>query len=554
MPRARRGARPRRGVQVSNRLRPWLPLLLALTANSAIYRNADTGHASWRSVLWARWPSAGPPPHFDSAAEYDAACDDAATPARCSTTAWSIGTFGPSANFPTVEVRVADVPATVAETVLFATLVRALVMTALADGERGEPVPPLAAHVLKAAYWTAARYGLDGERVDLPGDRALRPARTCCTAWSTVSSRRWTRSATTTWCARRSARVPTDGNGAMRQRRAWRAPRRRRRRPRPRPRRRRVEGLDSDQRQFGERRAGRLRATRRRGSTVNASVVEPSEVRQHRGGRRRHRLGVHRAGRVRTLRADQPHLVDRARLGRRDVVHHQHAGVPFTGEHDGRGAAGRDLARHGADVGRGEDLFCRGRLSARAATRCRRRPRRGRWPPRRPRRARAVRHRVDCGRMLDGAGASPATAASSASRSSAGGSMRGRRGRSSPSSRARRGPRRRTRSATGGGTCGEPRSMSSTLGLADRVQRVRRREDEQVVRDGSLGDVTTPRHLRRPRMRVTHPRLDGGKVRRQTLGYLHIGQAVVIRELDALALGVGQRVQALATWRRSSCG
>ena len=59
-------------IRVSNRLRPWLPTFLALTANSAIYRNADTGYASWRSVLWARWPSAGPPPHFDSIDEYDA--------------------------------------------------------------------------------------------------------------------------------------------------------------------------------------------------------------------------------------------------------------------------------------------------------------------------------------------------------------------------------------------------------------------------------------------------------------------------------------------------
>ena len=59
-------------VAVSNRLRPWLPLLLALTANSAVYRNTDTGYASWRSVLWQRWPSAGPPPHFESADEYDA--------------------------------------------------------------------------------------------------------------------------------------------------------------------------------------------------------------------------------------------------------------------------------------------------------------------------------------------------------------------------------------------------------------------------------------------------------------------------------------------------
>ena len=59
-------------IHVSNWLRPWLHVLLALTANSAIYRNTDSGYASFRSVLWSRWPSSGPPPHFDSVAEYDA--------------------------------------------------------------------------------------------------------------------------------------------------------------------------------------------------------------------------------------------------------------------------------------------------------------------------------------------------------------------------------------------------------------------------------------------------------------------------------------------------
>lgn len=38
-------------IAVTNRLRPWLPLLLALTANSAIYRNADSGYATWLTVL-----------------------------------------------------------------------------------------------------------------------------------------------------------------------------------------------------------------------------------------------------------------------------------------------------------------------------------------------------------------------------------------------------------------------------------------------------------------------------------------------------------------------
>ncbi|MCV7280728.1 glutamate--cysteine ligase [Mycolicibacterium flavescens] len=163
-------------VRVSNRLRPWLPSLLGLSANSAIYRNSDTGHASWRSVLWARWPSAGPPPHFDSVDEYDAVVQmmqQAGAMLDDGMVYWDVR---PSANFPTIEVRVADVPATVADTVLLAALTRAAVMTALDDERRGEPVPPLAPHALKAAYWKSARDGIDGDAVDLVDGHARVPA------------------------------------------------------------------------------------------------------------------------------------------------------------------------------------------------------------------------------------------------------------------------------------------------------------------------------------------------------------------------------------------
>ena len=95
-------------IGVSNRLRPWLPLLLALTANSAIYRNADTGHASWRSVLWARWPSAGPPPQFASADEYDAAVEMLCHSGVIRDDGMVYWDVRPSRNFPTIEVRVAD--------------------------------------------------------------------------------------------------------------------------------------------------------------------------------------------------------------------------------------------------------------------------------------------------------------------------------------------------------------------------------------------------------------------------------------------------------------
>ena len=205
-------------VRVGTRLRPWLPFLLALTANSAVYRNADTGHASWRSVLWARWPSAGPPPPFDSAAEYDAAVQEMMATGAMLDDGMVYWDVRPSANFPTVEVRVADVPATVADTVLFATLVRALVMTELGEDQ---PPRPIAPHVLKAAYWTAARRGLEGQLVDLPGDGALRPAADLVhglvdhvgPALATLGDDEMVRAEVD--------RVLATGNGATRQRRAW---------------------------------------------------------------------------------------------------------------------------------------------------------------------------------------------------------------------------------------------------------------------------------------------------------------------------------------------
>ncbi|WP_460354667.1 glutamate--cysteine ligase 2 [Mycobacterium sp. ZZG] len=208
-------------VAVSNRLRPWLPLLLALTANSAIYRNADTGHASWRSVLWARWPSAGPPPHFGSADEYDAAVQMLSHTGVIRDDGMVYWDVRPSANFPTVEVRVADVPATVTETVLFAALVRGCVMTALDDERHGEPVLPLAPYALKAAYWKAAREGVDGDGVDLENHA---PAPMSALLAGLVDRIAPALEATGDLPLVRAGleRVTTVGNGALRQQRAWR--------------------------------------------------------------------------------------------------------------------------------------------------------------------------------------------------------------------------------------------------------------------------------------------------------------------------------------------
>ncbi|MCZ9344105.1 glutamate-cysteine ligase family protein, partial [Streptomyces sp. TRM76130] len=58
------------GVAVADRVRPWLSVLNALSANSPFWQGKDTGYSSYRSRVWQRWPSAGPTELFGSAERY----------------------------------------------------------------------------------------------------------------------------------------------------------------------------------------------------------------------------------------------------------------------------------------------------------------------------------------------------------------------------------------------------------------------------------------------------------------------------------------------------
>ncbi|QNE22625.1 YbdK family carboxylate-amine ligase [Kribbella qitaiheensis] len=161
---------PEAAVRVSNHLRPWMPTLLALTANSAIYLGADTGFASWRSIMWSRWPCSGPPPYFESAEHYEALVAMQLASGSIMDERMVYWDIRPSSHLSTVEVRISDVPLTIDETVLLATLIRALVMTALDDGGLG---PKLEPEVLRAAYWLAARDGIEGNGLDVLRARPL---------------------------------------------------------------------------------------------------------------------------------------------------------------------------------------------------------------------------------------------------------------------------------------------------------------------------------------------------------------------------------------------
>jgi carboxylate-amine ligase len=161
------------GVAVLNRIRVWLPVLTALTANSPFWMGADTGYASYRSQAWSRWPSAGPTGVFADAADYHRLIDEVLATGTAVDTGMVYFDARLSANWPTVEVRVADVALRAEDAVTHAGLVRALVDTAAADWRAGRPAPDVRGELLRLASWRAGRSGLTGELVH---PRTGRPA------------------------------------------------------------------------------------------------------------------------------------------------------------------------------------------------------------------------------------------------------------------------------------------------------------------------------------------------------------------------------------------
>jgi len=151
-------------AEICSRVRGWLPVIQALAANSPLFEGADTGYASWRSVQLLRWPTVGPWPD-----DRDRLVPALVAAGEMLDETMAFWYARPSASFPTVEVRVADVCLTAEDTVLVAALVRGLVTAAAADD------PPLSDPLLRAAHGSAARRGLDGDLLDARTGRA-RPA------------------------------------------------------------------------------------------------------------------------------------------------------------------------------------------------------------------------------------------------------------------------------------------------------------------------------------------------------------------------------------------
>ncbi len=155
-------------IAVMRHLKPYLPVLLAVSANSPFWRGYETGYASYRHRILAASRSYGIPPTF---ADWSAFCEffkstkHAGVFETINGIHWDIR---PRPHLGTVEVRVMDAQSTVRDAVTLAGFVRTLVYFICQEKDK-----PNHGRLLKESHWwiekenhfQASHLGLDAKYI-----------------------------------------------------------------------------------------------------------------------------------------------------------------------------------------------------------------------------------------------------------------------------------------------------------------------------------------------------------------------------------------------------
>jgi glutamate---cysteine ligase / carboxylate-amine ligase len=142
---------------------PWLPLVLALSANSPYLASEDTGMRSVRAEVLGLLPRAGAPPALRSYAEWEAFVEHMVATGLASTYTSFWWDVRPNPQFGTLEIRAPDQPTSLERTRAFVRLLHALCAWALDAPPR--PFEPSERGVYAQNRWAAARFGPHGKLI-----------------------------------------------------------------------------------------------------------------------------------------------------------------------------------------------------------------------------------------------------------------------------------------------------------------------------------------------------------------------------------------------------
>src|SRR3954464_13048022 len=161
-----------RAIKACDCLRPVLPLLLAISANSPFVDGRDSRLHSARTQTFTKsFPRCGVPDPFGSWAawqEYVELLLRTNSIVEFTQLWWSVRAHH---SYGTIEVRICAAQTTAGEADALIELIVGCVAAALREIDAGEVPPDVPGRLIEENMWRALRYGLDGRLLDLEAAR-----------------------------------------------------------------------------------------------------------------------------------------------------------------------------------------------------------------------------------------------------------------------------------------------------------------------------------------------------------------------------------------------
>ncbi|MEA2320109.1 MAG: glutamate---cysteine ligase / carboxylate-amine ligase [Solirubrobacteraceae bacterium] len=160
---------PDKAIHVANGMRVHLAVLLALSANSPFWRAQASGLMSTRTPIFRAFPRVGIPPYYRDWDDYEREIGFMVQSGVMEDYTYLWYDVRPHPDFGTVEVRVCDSQTRVEHTLALTALIQAMARELGEHFEAGRSLARYPWQMLDENKWLAARHGLEGELVDLPG-------------------------------------------------------------------------------------------------------------------------------------------------------------------------------------------------------------------------------------------------------------------------------------------------------------------------------------------------------------------------------------------------
>lgn len=153
-------------VRLMNRLMPWLPVFLALSASSPFWDQRVTGLMSYRQAIYDEWPRSGVPDFFDDERDYQSFVDRLQKAGAIRDASYLWWAIRPALRFPTLELRIADACTRVEDTVALAALFRCLVAMLVRNPDYGTHRTTHTRRLIDENRWRAKRDGIAASMLD----------------------------------------------------------------------------------------------------------------------------------------------------------------------------------------------------------------------------------------------------------------------------------------------------------------------------------------------------------------------------------------------------